>query len=149
MSKAFTSEETADSSVEGRPAVVAPAGTRRPITAEGHAKAIARRDALEGSGGHAFALASALLASVEVVMTNSDTSQVRFGHWVHVRLAHSERWFRVVGPDEAELPAGLLPVSSPLGSALLGLHVADTFELERPRGIELGEVLAIELTRPS
>jgi len=58
-----------------------------------------------------------------------------FGAWVTVEGEDGEeRTFRLVGPDELDVPAGLLSVESPLGRALLGKREGDTVVLARPAG---------------
>jgi transcription elongation factor GreB len=58
-----------------------------------------------------------------------------FGAWVTVEGDDGEeRTFRLVGPDEFDVGAGLLSVESPLGRALLGKREGDTVVLVRPAG---------------
>lgn len=160
MSKAFTSEETEDAPVLGR-SVPKPQGPKRPITPEGHAALVQRVQALHGQrlelkaqgaldayakAEHLWAVAQATLDGVEAVPTPSDTSQARFGHWVQYRLRGGARWARLVGPDEADPGQRLVSVASPLGRALLGQTAGGAFELERPAGVDEGELLAVALT---
>jgi transcription elongation factor GreB len=58
-----------------------------------------------------------------------------FGAWV--TLEHedgSERRFRLVGPDEFDVEAGLISVDAPLGRALLGRREGDVVQVRRPAG---------------
>ncbi|MEQ8369737.1 MAG: transcription elongation factor GreA [Alphaproteobacteria bacterium] len=55
-----------------------------------------------------------------VVLIDEDTDQ--------------ESRYRLVGEDEADIRAGLLSVTSPLGRALIGKTVGDTVEVTTPRG---------------
>ena len=58
-----------------------------------------------------------------------------FGAWVTVEGEDGEeRTYRLVGPDEPDVPAGLISVESPLGRALLGKREGDTVVLARPAG---------------
>lgn len=58
-----------------------------------------------------------------------------FGAWV--TLEHedgSERRYRLVGPDEFDVEAGLISVDAPLGRALLGKREGDVVQVRRPAG---------------
>jgi transcription elongation factor GreB len=58
-----------------------------------------------------------------------------FGAWVTVEDADGEeRSYRLVGPDEFDVAAGLISVDAPLGRALLGRRKGDTVVVERPAG---------------
>lgn len=46
--------------------------------------------------------------------------EVGIGSRVHVRLKGAERWFGIVGDDEADPAAGLIGWSAPLARALIG-----------------------------
>ena len=63
-----------------------------------------------------------------------------FGAWVTVEHEDgAERTYRLVGPDEFDVPRGLVSVDSPLGRALLGKREGDVAVVQRPVG-------AIEIT---
>jgi transcription elongation factor GreB len=58
-----------------------------------------------------------------------------FGAWV--TLEHedgSARRYRLVGPDEFDVEAGLISVDAPLGRALLGRREGDVVQVRRPAG---------------
>jgi transcription elongation factor GreB len=58
-----------------------------------------------------------------------------FGAWV--TLEHedgTERRYRLVGPDEFDVDAGLISVDAPLGRALLGKREGDVVLVRRPAG---------------
>ena len=58
-----------------------------------------------------------------------------FGAWVTVEDSDGqERRFRLVGPDEFDVAAGLISVDAPLGRALLGRREGDAVMVERPAG---------------
>jgi transcription elongation factor GreB len=59
-----------------------------------------------------------------------------FGAWVRVDDGDGEeRVYRLVGPDEADAPRGLISVEAPLGRALLGRAEGDVVRFERPAGV--------------
>jgi transcription elongation factor GreB len=67
-----------------------------------------------------------------------------FGAWVTVEHeGGEERRYRLVGPDELDVDAGLISVDSPLGRALLGKRVGDVVVVRRPAGRSEVTVLAI------
>jgi transcription elongation factor GreB len=63
-----------------------------------------------------------------------------FGAWVTVEGEDGEeKSYRLVGPDEFDVAAGLISVDAPLGRALLGKAPGDLVRVQRPAG-------AVELT---
>jgi transcription elongation factor GreB len=79
-----------------------------------------------------------------VVPTPHPSGRAYFGAWVTVELDDGqERRYRLVGPDEFDVEAGLISVSAPLGRALLGKRVGDVVVVQRPAGRTEVTVLAI------
>lgn len=85
------------------------------------------------------------LENVEIVdPTRVDTSKVSFGVFVTVVDEDGkESVFQIVGEDEIDPKAGRITFSSPLGRALLGKKVGDSFTVQRPAGSMEYEVVAI------
>ncbi len=71
-----------------------------------------------------------------------------FGAWVVVDDGDEERCYRLVGPDEADPPAGLLSVKAPLGRALLGKAEGDVARFERPGGAVDVTVVEVRWSAP-
>ncbi len=72
-----------------------------------------------------------------------------FGAWVAVEYAEGdERVYRLVGPDEADAPAGLISVDAPLGRALLGKGEGETARVQRPAGTLVLSVVEVRWTPP-
>lgn len=72
-----------------------------------------------------------------------------FGAWVTVEHEDgSERTYRLVGPDEFDVPRGLISVDAPLGRALLGKREGDVVVVQRPAGATDVTVVAIAWARP-
>jgi transcription elongation factor GreB len=68
-----------------------------------------------------------------------------FGAWVTVEDDEgAERRFRLVGPDELDVRAGLVSIDSPMGRALLGRAVGDEVSVQRPKGRARLAIVAIE-----
>ena len=68
-----------------------------------------------------------------------------FGAWV--TLEHedgTERRYRLVGPDEFDVDAGLISVDAPLGRALLGKREGDVVLVRRPAGAVEVTIVGIE-----
>jgi len=72
-----------------------------------------------------------------------------FGAWVTVEDEDGEeRTYRLVGPDEFDVAAGLISVDAPLGKGLLGRSRGETVRVERPAGVLELTVVQIRWTRP-
>ena len=162
MSKAFTSAEPEAAAIPGRAVVRAAPGEERPITAEGHAALVATREAVlverdEAARAayteraarlraidHRLALASAALARVRVIDVGPCAGVARFGSTVAFRAeGGAVRRVRLVGPDEAE-GTTRVSVLAPLGRALLGARAGSEVEVERPSGVVVLVVEAVE-----
>jgi transcription elongation GreA/GreB family factor len=76
-----------------------------------------------------------LIADLVVLEPPADRTVAAFGATVNV---HAEglgrRCFKIVGSNEADVRAGRISASSPLGSALLGAHAGDVVTWHRPVG---------------
>jgi transcription elongation GreA/GreB family factor len=60
--------------------------------------------------------------------------EVRFGAEVEIEDGNGARTtYRIVGEDEADVNAGRISWASPLGKALIGLRVGDSFAWNRAR----------------
>ncbi len=72
------------------------------------------------------------------------TGRAYFGAWVSVEdEAGEEQVYRLVGPDEADAPAGRISVEAPLGRALLGKAEGDVVRVQRPAGTTTVTVLEV------
>jgi len=70
--------------------------------------------------------------------------EVRFGAEVDIEDGQGERsTYRIVGEDEADAPAGRISWASPLGKALIGLRVGDSFSWSRAGSAQDVEVVDI------
>lgn len=137
VSKAFTSEETQDAPVLGRPVQRAPRGQERPMTPEGHRALVAERERLRGGRTdelkHRLAVVVATLESVRIVTPPPRDGTVRFGSTVKLQWDDGrEQVVRLVGVDEAGAEG--ISVESPLARTLLERQEGDEVEVNRPRG---------------
>lgn len=74
----------------------------------------------------------------------TDRAHVYFGAWVTVERDDGERTeFRIVGPDEFNLAAGMISMDSPLGRALLRKALDDEVTVDLPAGRKRFTVVAI------
>jgi transcription elongation factor GreB len=161
VSKAFTSEETADVPLVVPPRAPLAPGVPNYVTRRGLAllrdelRALEReREQLAAAGdpgarlptlSHRLGeLASRLAGAVEVNESAQPRGEIRFGATVTVRDGSGrERRYEIVGVDEANGREGRVAFVSPIARALLGRHVGDTVSLGSPRGEEELDVVAI------
>jgi transcription elongation factor GreB len=73
-----------------------------------------------------------------------------FGAWVTIEGEDGDaRTYRLVGPDEFDVAAGLISVDAPLGRALLGKREGDVVTVRRPAGeVEL-TIVEVSWTTPA
>lgn len=144
MSKAFTSEETPDEPVLGRPVQRAARGQERPMTPEGYKALVEESERLKSrkttdAEKHRLALVLATLESVRVVTPPEPDGTVRFGSTVTLEWDDGRtQVVRLVGPDEAD--GKNVSVESPLARTLLEHHEGDEVEVERPRGVAVAVI---------
>lgn len=166
MSKAFTSEETADAPIVVRARAPLPAGVPNYMTGRGlallraeHAELESERAAAEAAPedvrrsrllalGPRLAELSQRIGSAVVLEPPSPEQpppeDVRFGATVEVRNQEGEsRRYRIVGVDEANAREGRVAFVSPIARALLGRRVGETVPVPTPRGEEELEITAI------
>ena len=136
MSKAFTREDDLlPPPVPVRRGTVGP----RPLTADGHARLLRERAALEASGAPGAEerrreLETLLERAVPAPADAGADGRAVLGAFLEVEDADgSRRELRLVGGDEADASRGWVRVDSPLGEALLGRQAGDSVLVERPR----------------
>jgi len=72
---------------------------------------------------------------VVVDQVPDDRDRVYFGAWVRLEDESGEKYvYRVVGPDEFDPSLGYISMDSPMGKALIGRSLDDTFTLTLPEG---------------
>ena len=136
MSKAFTRED--DLLPPPVPARRGPVGPR-PLTADGHARLLRERAALEGSDAQGAEerrreLDAVLERAVPASPDAGADGRAVLGACLEVEGADgNRREIRLVGGDEADASRGWVRVDSPLGAALLGRRAGDSVLVERPR----------------
>ncbi len=87
------------------------------------------------------------LANAEIMdVLNTSDGKVGFGSIVTLENCESgERvTYRIVGPDESDIPSGKISIASPLGKALIGKEVDDEVIVKTPGGIKRYTLLKIE-----
>jgi transcription elongation factor GreA len=87
-----------------------------------------------------------MLASVKIIPTeNLPRDRVVFGSRVKVQELDTGKVgiYRLVGPYESAPEKGMLSVTSPIGSALIGKEPGDVVELRVPGGTKEIEILEI------
>jgi transcription elongation factor GreA len=77
--------------------------------------------------------------------SNNDQGRVVFGATVVIEdLENGEQIsYRMVGPYEADIQAGTLSVSSPLGKAMIGKVEGDAVRVQTPKGLREYEIVEV------
>jgi len=91
------------------------------------------------------------LAEAQIIDTsNFSNEKVLFGATVTLKDNHTdkEQRYTLVGQDEGDLKNGRISVQSPVGRALIGKRVGDTFEVKTPAKVVEYEVLNICFEEP-
>jgi transcription elongation factor GreB len=71
--------------------------------------------------------------------------KVYFGAWVKLKSEEGkEVTYRVVGPDEIDLDAGMISIDSPIGRSLMRKNVGDHVVVKRPIGDVTYTILAVQ-----
>jgi transcription elongation factor GreA len=93
------------------------------------------------------------IAKLESMLKNA-TIMSGEAHGEHVRIGSTvivektgdkkERRFKIVGSEETDMASGKLSNRSPLGSAILGHKVGDSFSFNSPTGTMTYKVIKIE-----
>jgi transcription elongation factor GreB len=151
MSKAFTSEETADEQPIVAPRAPLPDGVPNYVSARGLALLRDELAALRAQNGEPSVIAQRRaeleerIATAVVVSAPAEPSDVvHFGACVSVLGENGARRYRIVGVDEADPAHGRIAFVSPLARALLGRSVGDMVGLRAPRGDESLEITAVD-----
>jgi transcription elongation factor GreA len=79
-----------------------------------------------------------LLANIRVLdESNIDTSKVSILTKVTLTNLNTKKQvtYKIVSEKEADLKAGKISVTSPIGKGILGKHVGDTAEVQAPSGV--------------
>ena len=86
------------------------------------------------------------LESLKVVdQRPSDANKVYFGAWVTLEDDSGEQTrYRIVGPDELDLKAGLISIDSPLARALIGKVLDAEVRVQTPTGEKSWYLVAID-----
>lgn len=75
-----------------------------------------------------------VIKNAQVIEKNGDNSVVHVGSKVTVHIEGDEETFHLVGAHEANPLENKISHESPLGAALMGKKIGDTFEVEAPVG---------------
>ena len=101
------------------------------------------KEALEFIDGRISELESVLNNATVVTGTHS-TKEIGVGAKVKVRIGKSEHTFDIVGEWEADPKEKKISPESPLGKALVGRKVGETFEVQAPAGKVEYTIVGIE-----
>lgn len=81
--------------------------------------------------------------AILVIPPDNPSEQVCFGMWVEVLEGETIRKFQIVGEDEALNNQQLISWVSPLAKAVLGAHVGDLVQWQKPGGSVELEILSL------
>ena len=75
-----------------------------------------------------------------------DNGAIRFGRTAVMEDLESgeEMSYKLVGPYEADVQAGTISVTSPLGKALIGKEAGDEVRVQTPKGVKNFEILEVQ-----
>ncbi|MDO8752077.1 MAG: transcription elongation factor GreA [Candidatus Wolfebacteria bacterium] len=85
-----------------------------------------------------------LLRTSKIIERTEGSQEVKVGAKVTLKKNGSEIQYTIVGSNEAQPTQGLISNQSPIGRALLGKKVGESFEVETPSGKMAYEILAVE-----
>jgi transcription elongation factor GreA len=86
------------------------------------------------------------LANAEIMeTTNLSDEKVGFGSVVTLKNLDNggQVTYRIVGPDESDIPSGKISIASPLGKALVGKEVDEEVTVQTPGGLKKYTLLKI------
>lgn len=106
--------------------------------------------AKEAQGMHEAKIAqleSAIANARVIEVKDIDTSKVSILSKVKVTNMNTKKTveYQIVSEKEADLKAGKISVTSPIGKGLLGCHVGDVAEVTAPSGVIKFKVLSISI----
>jgi transcription elongation factor GreA len=124
-------------------------GIERPAASRAIAEAREKGDLKENAeydaAKEAQGLLEAKIAAMEGAMANTrvldeaniDTSKVSILTKVTLTNLNTQKQvtYKIVSETEADLKAGKISVTSPIGKGILGKHIGDTAEVQAPAGI--------------
>lgn len=87
-----------------------------------------------------------IIARAEVIdVTKLSGETVKFGATVKIADEDTDEkmTYQIVGAHEADLNKGRISITSPIGRALIGKTVGDSFEVQTPRGPKSYEVVGV------
>lgn len=85
-----------------------------------------------------------LIQNAQIIKTDIKTDYVNVGSTIRVNNGGKEKFFQIVGSNEADPSAGKISNESPLGQAFLGKRVGDKVEISVPAGRMTYTVLEIK-----
>lgn len=85
-----------------------------------------------------------LIQNAQIIKTDVKTGYVNVGSTIRVNNGSKEKFFQIVGSNEADPAAGKISNESPLGQAFLGKRVGNKVEINVPAGKMIYTVLEIK-----
>lgn len=85
-----------------------------------------------------------LLRTSKIIERAEGSGEVGVGTKVRLKKNGAEVQYTIVGSNEAHPTQGFISNQSPIGRALLGRKVGESFEVETPGGVVAYEVVGVE-----
>ncbi len=85
-----------------------------------------------------------IIQNTNIVEHHSGESTIQIGNKVVVESNGSEELYHIVGEFEADITAGKISESSPIGKALLGAKVGSTVSVDIPAGSVTYKVVKVD-----
>ncbi|MBP9815871.1 transcription elongation factor GreA [Candidatus Woesebacteria bacterium] len=85
-----------------------------------------------------------IVQNTNIVQHHSGESAIQIGNKVVVESNGNEELYHIVGEFEADITAGKISESSPIGKALLGAKVGSTVSVEIPAGSVTYKVVKVD-----
>ena len=94
------------------------------------------------------------IAKLESMLKNTTIMSGEASHGEHVRIGSTitlekqgekgQRKFKIVGSEETDMMQGKLSNRSPLGAAILGKKIGETFSFNSPGGVMTYKIIGLE-----
>ena len=87
-----------------------------------------------------------LVNATIIDVSQIESDQIKFGASVEIVDDDTDviSHFQIVGSDEADIKAGLLPITSPIARALIGKKVDESIDVNTPNGLKSYTILSVK-----
>lgn len=86
---------------------------------------------------------SDLLKKAEIIKPDKNDDSVQIGNFVTLEHDGREKTYQILGSEETNPTAGIISHNSPLGAAMLGKRIGDTFKIQLADRIIIYKIIKI------